>query len=175
MKNLLKICSLLICMLGYNADAQEVVKVDTLNGTPLQISMDSKVQNALEDMEDNCTRSSRTSASANTTAPKPARVLVPSRELTNAEICRRNPRILGYKIQIAVVKSNAEANEVKAAFRRRFPNMKVETDASLRPNYKILAGSYFTKQSASGDLARIRQSFNTAIPIQYRVFCVEAK
>lgn len=173
MKNLLKICSLLLCLTGYNAGAQEVVKVDTINGTRLQVSMDTKVQNALEDMEDNCDRN--TSSSSATSSPKPARVLVPNRELTNAEICRRNPRILGYKIQIAVVKSNAEANEVKAAFRRRFPNMKVETDASLRPNYKILAGSYFTKQSASADLARIRQSFNTAVAVQYRVFCVEAK
>lgn len=173
MKNLLKICSLLLCLTGYSAGAQEVVKVDTINGTRLQVSMDSKVQNALADLEDNCDRNTR--ASVPSSSPKPARVLVPNRELTNAEICRRNPRILGYKIQIAVVKSNAEANEVKAAFRRRFPNMKVETDASLRPNYKILAGSYFTKQSASGDLARIRQSFNTAVAVQYRVFCVEAK
>ncbi|MBA5247013.1 SPOR domain-containing protein [Marnyiella aurantia] len=175
MKNLLKICCLLMCIAVYNADAQQVVKVDTINGTRLQISMDSKVQNALEDMEDNCSRNTRNSGTASTGTTKPARVLVPSRELTNAEICRKNPRILGYKIQIAVVKSNTEANEVKSAFRRRFPNMKVETDASLRPNYKILAGSYFTKQSASGDLARIRQSFNTAVAVQYRVFCVEAK
>jgi len=64
---------------------------------------------------------------------------------------------------------------VKAYFRRRFPNLKVETDASLRPNYKILAGSYFTKASASGDLSRIKQYFKSAIPVQYRVFCVEAK
>jgi hypothetical protein len=44
-------------------------------------------------------------------------------------------------------------------FRRRFPNMKVEIDASLRPNYKVMAGSYFTKQAAAADLARIRQLF----------------
>ena len=95
--------------------------------------------------------------------------------MTTAEICRQNPRILGVKIQIAVVKSNEEANEVKSYFRRRFPSIKVETDASLRPNYKILAGSYFNKGTAAGDLARIRQYFKSAIPVQYRVFCAEAK
>ena len=92
MKNLLKICSLLLCLTGYNAGAQEVVKVDTINGTRLQVSMDTKVQNALADMEDNCDRNTRSSSA--TSSPKPARVLVPNRELTNAEICRRNPRIL---------------------------------------------------------------------------------
>ena len=103
------------------------------------------------------------------------KIVVPERELSQAEICRRNPRIMGYKIQLAVVKSNEEAREVGMYFRRRFPNMKVEIDASLRPNYKVMAGSYLTKQSAAGDLARIRQYFKSALAIQYRVFCVEAK
>ncbi|MBE2274445.1 MAG: SPOR domain-containing protein, partial [Flavobacteriales bacterium] len=107
-----------------------------------------------------------------TATPK---IVVPERELSQAEICRRNPRIMGYKIQLAVVKSNEEAREVGMYFRRRFPNMKVEIDASLRPNYKVMAGSYLTKQSAAGDLARIRQYFKSALAMQYRVFCVEAK
>ena len=82
---------------------------------------------------------------------------------------------MGYKIQLAVVKSNEEAKEVGMYFRRRFPNMKVEIDASLRPNYKVMAGSYFTKQSANEDLKKIKPYVKSAIPVQYRVFCVEAK
>lgn len=158
---------------------QQVIKIDTISGTELTFAMDSRVEDALTDLEDSCerttvSRSTRNNASSgSSTAPK--RVLVANRELTTAEICRRNPRISGIKIQLAVVKSNAEANEVKAFFRRRFPQLKVETDASLRPNYKVLAGSYFTKQSAASDLAKIRQHFKSAIPVQYRVFCVEAK
>lgn len=179
----------LIIMTSSFAFSQQVTKKDTLAGTPLSISMDSKVEDLLEDMENNCVRantvstkprnntSSTSTSSGNykPTSTTPDRIVVPSRALTNAEICRQNPRILGYKIQLTVVKSNEEANEVKAYFRRRFPNLKVETDASLRPNYKILAGSYFTKSSAGGDLGRIRQYFKSAIPVQYRVFCVEAK
>ncbi len=155
---------------------QEVIKTDTLAGTELTFAMDSRVDDALSALEESCTRTTSTtgrSTTSGSTAPK--KVLVANRPLTTAEICRKNPRISGIKIQVAVVKSNAEANEVKAYFRRRFPQLKVETDASLRPNYKVLAGSYFSRQSAAGDLAKIKQYFKSAIPVQYRVFCVEAK
>jgi hypothetical protein len=162
----------------YTLEAQQVVKKDTLSGTELTITMDSRVSEALDAVEDRCAKATaaKISSGIDDDAPsKPTKILVPSRELTNAEICRRNPRILGFKIQIAVVKSNDEANEIKAYFRKRFPTLKVETDASLRPNYKILAGSYFTKQSAAGDLARVKEYFKSATPIQYRVFCADAK
>ncbi len=178
MKNLIKIFTVLSLSVGYHVGAQQIVKNDTISGTPLVISMDSKVNNLLEDLEEKCVIANNraaSSSSASTTPRTPTRVVVPDRELTTAEICRKNPRIMGYKIQLAVVKSNEEAREVGMYFRRRFPNMKVEIDASLRPNYKVMAGSYFSKQSASGDLARIRQHFKQAIAIQYRVFCVEAK
>lgn len=179
----------------YHADAQQVIKKDTLNGTELTMQMDKRVSDNLETMEESCSRvltkprhstgtndgTDYTESSYSYTAPRtPAtasstKIVVPARALTNAEICRKNPKILGYKIQLVVVKSNEEAQKVKAYFRNRFPAIKVETDASLRPNYKVLAGSYLTKQSASGDLSRIRQYFASALPVQYRVFCVEAK
>lgn len=178
MTKLIRIFTVISFSLVYHGNAQQVVKNDTISGTPLTISMDSKVDDLLSDLENKCTVANNRATTVGTTTPTrtaPTRVSVPDRELTTAEICRKNPRIMGYKIQLAVVKSNDEAREVGMYFRRRFPNMKVEIDASLRPNYKVMAGSYFSKQSASGDLARIRQYFKQAIPIQYRVFCVEAK
>jgi len=179
MKNLIKIFSILLFGGFYTLDAQQIVKKDTLAGTELVMTMDSKVNAALEGIEDKCSRTSNTvvsnDADDDSGSSRPTKIYVPNRELTNAEICRRNPRILGYKIQITTVKSNEEANEVKAYFRKRFPNLKVETDASLRPNYKILAGSYFTKQSAASDLSKIREYFKSAIAVQYRIFCAEAK
>lgn len=185
MRNLIKIFSILLLFGFYNIEAQQVVKKDTLSGTELIMTMDSKISTALEGVEDKCSRvatnnsprdyNNNDSSISTGTIPKPAKIYVPNRELTNAEICRKNPRILGYKIQITTVKSNEEANEVKSYFRKRFPNLKVETDASLRPNYKILAGSYFTKQSAAGDLSRIREYFKSAVAVQYRIFCSEAK
>lgn len=163
----------------YSVDAQQVVRKDTLAGTELTMTMDSKVNAALEGIEDKCSKTTLATSSRDDdedySPSKPTKIYVPNRELTNAEICRKNPRILGYKIQIATVKSNEEANEVKAYFRKRFPNLKVETDASLRPNYKILAGSYFTKQSAASDLSKVREYFKSALAVQYRIFCAEAK
>ncbi|WP_326981739.1 SPOR domain-containing protein [Chryseobacterium sp. MYb264] len=179
MKNLIKIFSVVSLLAFYHIDAQQVVKRDTLSGTELIISMDPKVDAALGSIEDKCSRVAVNTSTRDTDSDsdytKPAKIFVPSRELTNAEICRKNPRILGFKIQITTVKSNDEANEVKSYFRKRFPNLKVETDASLRPNYKILAGSYFTKQSASSDLSKIREYFKSAVAVQYRIFCAEAK
>ncbi|KMQ63823.1 sporulation protein [Chryseobacterium sp. BLS98] len=182
MRNLIKIFSILSLFGFYRIEAQQVVQRDTLSGTELIMTMDPKVSAALEGIEGKCSKTTGgTSVRENNTdsgivgTPKPPKIYVPSRELTNAEICRKNPRILGFKIQITTVKSNEEANEVKSYFRKRFPNLKVETDASLRPNYKILAGSYFTKQSAASDLSKIREYFKSAIAVQYRIFCSEAK
>ncbi|RMZ60915.1 SPOR domain-containing protein [Chryseobacterium nematophagum] len=178
MKNVIKIFSVLSIFGFYNIEAQQIVKHDTLSGTELVMTMDAKVKAALEGLEDKCLRVSNISPKENEEVninTKPTKIYVPSRELTNAEICSKNPRILGYKIQITTVKSNDEANEVKAYFRKRFPNLKVETDASLRPNYKILVGSYFTKQSAASDLSKVKEYFKSAIAVQYRIFCAEAK
>lgn len=182
MKSVLKILTSLAFLSVNFMTAQQVVKNDTISGTPLSVTMDKRIDDLMTSMEDKCSRPSTGNTGKNwsddpdlnskITNPK---INVPDRELTQAEICRRNPRIMGYKIQLAVVKSNEEAREVGMYFRRRFPNMKVEIDASLRPNYKVMAGSYLSRQSAAADLSRIRQFFASAIAIQYRVFCVEAK
>lgn len=167
----------MLALLGcYTIDAQQIVKKDTISGTELTMTLDSRVNDAMKVLEAKCTKVAAVNNRDEEDSPaRPPKIYVPNRELTNAEVCRKNPRILGFKIQITTVKSNEEANEVKAYFRKRFPNLKVETDASLRPNYKILAGSYFTKQSASGDLSRVKEYFKSAMPVQYRIFCEEAK
>ena len=176
MKKIIKTIFLGLFFSFYSFDAQQVVKTDTLSGTPLIISMDKRIKTEMDNMEANCDRAiNKSSGSFSSDSDTPKRIIVPSRELTTAEICRRNPRIMGIKIQIAVVKSNEEANKIKAYFRSKYPNIKVQTDASLRPNYKILAGSYFSKQSAGGDLSKIRQHFQSAIPVKYSIFCAEAK
>ncbi|PZU91676.1 MAG: sporulation protein [Chryseobacterium sp.] len=169
MNNLLKlfIISSLFCF--YQIDAQYVVKKDTLSGTELSFALDERVNDALEKIEDNCNRNSGAPVK---TTPK---ILVANRELTNAEICRKNPKIMGFKIQVVVVKSNEEARKIATEFRNDFRSLKVETDASLRPNYKILAGSYFSKQSASDDLRNVKKLYPSATVIPYAVFCVEAK
>lgn len=175
MKNLLKALSLFILLISYGIDAQYVVKKDTISGTEVTMTMDSRVDQLLSKQEETCNRNNASNTNFETPKPTTPKIVVPSRELTNNEICRQNPKIMGYKIQVAVVKSNEEARNIGADFRKAFPSMKVEIDASLRPNYKILAGSYFNKQSAAGDLSRVKTMYDTAVAVQYRVFCVEAK
>lgn len=166
---------LLLIFTSYSFSAQQVVKKDTLNGTPLTVSMDASIAKLMNGLEENCSGTNNANNNA-ANLNNPNKVIkVPSRALTNEEICRQNPRISGYKIQVIVAKSNDEANKIRSEFRSKFPNLKVEIDASLRPNYKVLAGSYFTKASAASDLKNIRKEFSTAVPIQYRIFCAEAK
>ncbi|WP_188617063.1 SPOR domain-containing protein [Cloacibacterium rupense] len=169
MNKILKGISFFVLMGFYTVDAQEVVKKDTLKGTVLTMTMDSKVEGLLSDLEEKCDRMNELESKPTT------KVVVNNKPKTTEEICRDNPRIMGFRIQVAVVKSNEESNEVKAYFRSKFPNIKAITDASLRPNYKILAGSYFTKQSASADLARIKQYFKEARAVEYYIFCQEGK
>lgn len=172
MKSFLKPTLLFLLFAFQLGTSQVITKKDTIGTTPLVISMDKRVNDLIGNIEDKC---STTITSNNENVKETPKVVVPSRKLTQAEICRQNPRLLGYKIQLTVVKSNTEANEVKAFFRKRFPSIKVDTDASLRPNYKILAGSYFTKESAASDLRKIKESFKSATLVQYSIFCSEAK
>ncbi len=169
MNNLLKLFILSSLLCFYQIDAQYVVKKDTLSGTELSISLDERINTALEKIEGNCNRVS------DAPAKTPTKILVPSRELTNAEVCRKNPKIMGFKIQVVTVKSNEEARKIATEFRNNFRSLKVETDASLRPNYKILAGSYFSKQSAADDLRNVKRVYPSAVVVPYAVFCVEAK
>ena len=158
MKNILKayFILLLICFSG-SAGAQIIIQKDSIGEAELTIALENK-----------CNKS----AAAPKTGSVPA---APSKKLSTAEICKQNPRILGYKIQVAVVKSKAEADEIGLEFRKKFPAIKVEIDASLRPNYKVLAGSFFSKESAAPDLKKVRAEFKGATSVQYRVFCEEAK
>ncbi len=180
MKNLLKSVGLFLIFVSHLSIAQQVTKKDTLSGTEVSVTMDKRISDLMDKAEANCAISRPTSSSSSSgisdgSESRGSRVNVPSRKLTTAEICRQNPRLMGYKIQLTVVKTNAEANEIKAYFRRRFPSIKAETDASLRPNYKILVGSYFKKETAAPDLRRIKEYFKNATIVQYYIFCAEAK
>lgn len=175
---------LLLVFLTPSFHSQLVTKADTLNRNILEIQTDNEVMKILNQLDDACHKNSASTIVRSTSTPAPRKNVTYVPIATNAtvvkvkseaEICRENPKILGYKIQLNVVKSREEANEIAMFFRRRFPSIKTELDASLRPNYKVLAGSYRSRQSAQSDYSRIRSLFPNAIPIQYRVFCVEAK
>ena len=173
MKDIHKALAVFTILMSYQIDAQYVTKKDTLSGNVLNITMDSRIDGLLNKQEEACARTPISNEDNNRS--NSSKITVPSRALTNNEICKQNPKIRGYKIQVAVVKSNEEARQIGAEFRKSYPSLKVEVDASLRPNYKVLAGSYFSRQSASEDLRRVKQVYKSALAVEYRVFCVEAK
>lgn len=176
MKSLLKIFLLISAFSFSISKAQIITKKDTLNGTELSISANANITRLMKQMGENCkettTKIIKTEEAPTHTEEK---IIIPKRKNSTAEICRQNPRIMGYKILVATAKSNDEANKIKVDFRQNFPNLKVEVDASLRPNYKILAGSYFTKESARSDLIKIKTIFKTATSVQYSIFCVDGR
>jgi hypothetical protein len=176
MKSLLKIFLLIGAFSFSISKAQIITKKDTLNGTELSISANANITRLMKQMGENCkettTKIIKTEEAPTHTEEK---IIIPKRKNSTAEICRQNPRIMGYKILVATAKSNDEANKIKVDFRQNFPNLKVEVDASLRPNYKILAGSYFTKESARSDLRKIKTLFKTATSVQYSIFCVDGR
>lgn len=174
MKNILGICLLFILTIMSQMRGQTVVQQDTLSGNPLTLSMDSRISKVIDAAEANCSKANAVAEDSFKT-DHPTKVAVPTKPMTTAEICRQNPKIMGYKIQLAVVKSNEEARKIGLEFRSQFPSMKVEIDASLRPNYKVMAGSYFKKEGADSDIKKIKGAFPDARAIPYRIFCVEAK
>ena len=153
--------------------AQQVIKTDTISGNAVKISMDKKIMDLLQGAEEKCSQSLENNSQSNS-YNTPA-INLPERKISTEEACRRNPRIMGVKILIATVKSNQEANEVGFYFRSKFPGLKILKDASLRPNYKIMAGSYFNKNAASSDFKNVKKLFKDAKLVNYMVFCEEAK
>lgn len=156
---------------------QQVVKTDTISGNTVKISMDQKISDMLQAAEDKCNTNGKFSDSdnSNSTTFIPPKINISERNISTAEVCRKNPRILGVKILVNTVKSNEEANQVQLYFRTRFPMLKVIKDASLRPNYKIMAGSYFNRDSAEDDFRSVKKVFKEARLVSYQIFCVEAK
>ena len=164
--------------------AQEIIKkIDSVNGHIYSIEMDVRIDDLLEKTENNCMQSSIKNGDNNKRKEIVNR-LISKKKLTTktnyttlsiADICKEKPKLMGYKIQIATTNNGNDANKIRHDIRNNFPALRAEIDSSLRPNYKILAGSFFSKKSGNNDLKQVKKIYNDAILIPYRIFCVEAK
>lgn len=175
MKTMIKIYILLSLCLSVLVFSQTIIKRDTLSGTVLITEIDAAVNDALSADKEKCNLGKASgiySLSGEKISTDSKRI---AKTMTRAEICKRHPKMLGYKIMVGVRKNSKEANDLKLEFRKSFPRMKAMTDASLRPNYKILAGSFVSRESGKSDLNRVRRVFPSATLVQYQVYCVEAK
>ena len=97
----------------------------------------------------------------------------PPKKLTPADKCATQQKIMGYKIQIFYTKDRDAANKVKDDFAKSFPGLTPEL-IYASPDYRILVGDYFTRQSANSDLRRIQRTYPAAFPVQWRVWCRKA-
>jgi len=147
-------------MLFQNVDAQKITNKELeINNNVYHISMDKRIYAMLSDAEESCQKTIYTDA------PKP---------INKVNICKESPKLMGYKIQIAITKDGNEASKIRYKFGKKFPELKVEIDTNIRPNHKILVGSYFSKESGNSDLERIKREFRSAILVPYRIFCEES-
>ena len=155
----------------------QIAKTDSLVSENLTIVMDARIS-ALLDNYENCNLKDKTvveKVDISNNIDSSSKKNTENKVKTISEICRDHTKLSGYKIQIAVLKSMNESNEVVSYFRRRFPDLRAEKDVSLRPNYKVLVGSYFTKESSRSDFNRIKKHFPNSILVPYRIFCNESK
>uniref|UniRef100_UPI0039A5D49B SPOR domain-containing protein n=1 Tax=Ornithobacterium rhinotracheale TaxID=28251 RepID=UPI0039A5D49B len=92
----------------------------------------------------------------------------------NIDICARNPKVKGYRIQIRYTKDRSLATSVLNEFSRNFPDLSSEM-VYTRPDYRVLVGEYFTKRSAAADMVRIKKKYPGAFFVQWAVWCRRAK
>lgn len=190
LRMLKKIIFFFFLFITYNFNAQSKTQLKEIKEDNLTITMSSDIYSSLKQFEgkssSNETNKSDNEESSKTenkiakqieTENKETSVERPKlnhKKLTNNELCAKNPRILGYKILINTVHTKEEADEISTEFRKTFPYLKTFIDASLRPNYKILAGSYFYTTNAAEDLKKIRAFYKTAKTVKYMIFCTDA-
>lgn len=100
-------------------------------------------------------------------------VYKPPVKLSPVDKCVSQQKIMGYKIQILYTKDRNAAEKVKNHFAKTFPSLTPELIYAA-PDYRILVGDYFTRQSASSDLKRIQRTYPSAFAVQWRVWCRKA-
>lgn len=95
-------------------------------------------------------------------------------EPENFDPCAQSQKVMGYKIQIMYTKDRNAANRSQADFAKNFPALVPEM-VYTRPDYRVMAGDYFTKRSAAMDLAQVKRKYPGAFLVQWRVWCRKAK
>lgn len=170
-----RILSIFFLMLFFSAYAQEDIDSlamvregsvwdfkDSVVGGGLTIKLDPRIeQNLIRLEEGECTRVVTVSV------PKQPE------ELSPATRCAQQQKIMGYKIQIYSTRDRELANKVRMEFSRNFPGLTPEL-VYAGPDWRILVGDYFTRQTARRDMKRIQKSYPAAFTVQWRVWCRKA-
>ncbi len=159
-----QIIALILFICSLTVSAQE--KVDTIiieNKGKLTIELDQTINKVI---------SAKESESCPLTSKKTPKKETP--KATSADPCATQNQINGFKIQIYYSKNRAEADKVKAEFEKNYPNMSAQV-VYFAPDYRVLVGDYFTKNSAAPDIRRLKSKYNSSFTIPYKVLCRKAK
>lgn len=131
---------------------------DSISGGKISIDIDKRLENLVKSKEQKVCKKN---------------VYVPPKKLTPADKCATQQKIMGYKIQIFYTKDRAAADKVKNDFAKQHPGLTPEL-IYASPDYRILVGDYFTRQSAGSDLRKIQRNYPAAFTVQWRVWCRKA-
>lgn len=170
MKNYLLILLLLITYSSFLKAQKVIIKVDSATGGKLIVKGEPSIIKMIDDKE-TCKKPvknvSSTPATPNSAKTKPK---------SNApeSICEKRNDIPGFMIKVGEAKSESDINAMLNTFRSDFPELRVEKHY-LRPDWRLLAGDYFKRESGQIDLRRIKRSFPSAVLINWRIYCNRAK
>ncbi|PQL94168.1 SPOR domain-containing protein [Apibacter adventoris] len=169
MKNYLLTLLLLFTCSSFFMAQEVIIKVDSATGSRLIIKGEPLIIKMLNDKEI-CNKSTKTSSTSSSTP------IVKTKPKNNSpkSVCGRRNDIPGFMIKVAEAKSEQDINSLLNNFRSEFPELRVEKHY-LRPDWRLLAGDYFKKESAQIDLRRIRRNFPSAVVINWRIYCNRAK
>ncbi len=131
---------------------------DSISGGKISIDIDKRLENLVKSKEQKVCKKN---------------VYVPPKKLTPADKCATQQKIMGYKIQIFYTKDRAAADKVKNDFAKQHPGLTPEL-IYASPDYRVLVGDYFTRQSAGSDLRKIQRTYPAAFTVQWRVWCRKA-
>lgn len=169
MKSYVFLLLFFICM---TFKAQQIItKVDSATGGQLIINADEEILKMVS--EDELCKNFRDITTDSKPIPYNEKKTV-SRPIAPENICGRRNDIPGFMIKVGEVKSEQEINTMISEFRKLFPELRVEK-SFLRPDWRLLAGDYFKRESAKSDLKRLKKNYPSAILVNWRIYCNRAK
>lgn len=159
-----KIILLLLFFTSIVISAQE--KIDTIiiqEKGKLTIELDEKINNIITAKEkETCVIAT------------PKTVKKDTNKANSSDPCANQNQINGFKIQIYYSKNRSDADKIKNEFERAYPGMSAQV-AYFAPDYRVLVGDYFSKNSANPDIRRLKSKYNSSFAIPYKVLCRKAK
>jgi hypothetical protein len=163
---------LLLFFICITFNAQQIIsKVDSATGGKLIINADEEILKMISE-DELCKNFGDTTIDSK---PVPNNEKKPvNKPIAPENICGRRNDIPGFMIKVGEAKSEKEINTMISEFRKLFPELRVEK-SYLRPDWRLLAGDYFKRESAKSDLKRLKKNFPSAILVNWRIYCNRAK